>query len=58
MKRIPQGIFTNEFKEEVVRMVTEDGLSRSEVGRRLSIPKSTLAHVDIRGGIIPFLVET
>jgi len=31
-----------EFKEEEVKMVMEEGLSIGEVGRRLSIPKSTL----------------
>ena len=44
MERVPKGVFTKEFKEEAVRMVTEGGLSIPEVGRRLSIPKSTLAH--------------
>jgi transposase len=44
MEKIPKAVFTKEFKEEAVKMVTEGGLSRPEVGRRLSIPKSTLAY--------------
>ena len=44
MERVPKGVFTKEFKETAVKMVTEGGLSMPEVGRRLSIPKSTLAH--------------
>ena len=44
MKRIPQGVYTKELKEEAVKMVTEGGLSVPEVGRRLSIAKSTIAY--------------
>jgi transposase len=44
MNRIPQGIYTKELKEEAVKMVTEGGLSVPEVGRRLSIAKSTIAY--------------
>ena len=44
MERVPNGVFTKEFKEEAVKMVTEGGLTIPEVGRRLSVPKSTLAH--------------
>lgn len=44
MEKIPKAVFTDEFKEEAVKMVTEGGLSVPEVSRRLSIPKSTLAH--------------
>ena len=42
MEKIPKAVFTEEFKEEAVKMVTEGGLSIAEVSRRLSIPKSTL----------------
>ena len=44
MERIPKGIYTKEFKEEAVKMVTEGGLGIPEVGRRLSIAKSTIAY--------------
>ena len=43
MQRIPRAVFTKEFKEEAVKMVTEGGLSQAEVCRRLSIGDSTLA---------------
>jgi transposase len=43
MERAPRGVFTKEFKEEAVKMVINGGLSIPEAGRRLSIPKSTLA---------------
>ena len=44
MEKVPKSVFTKEFKEEAVKMVLEGGLNIPEVGRRLSIPKSTLAH--------------
>lgn len=44
MDRIPQGVYTKELKEEAVKMVTDGGLSVPEVGRRLSIAKSTIAY--------------
>jgi len=43
MEKVPRGIFTKEFKKEAVKMVMDGGLSIPEAGRRLSIPKSTLA---------------
>lgn len=43
MEKIPRGVFTTEFKEEAVKMVTDGGLGISEVSRRLSLGKSTLA---------------
>jgi len=42
MKRIPQGKYTKEFREEAVKLVTEQGLSVPESSRRLDIPKSTI----------------
>ena len=42
MEKVPRGRSTKEFKEEAVKMVTEGNLSIPEVGRRLSIPNSTL----------------
>ena len=42
MDRIPKGVYTKEFKEETVKLVNEQGLTIPEVGRRLSIPKSTI----------------
>lgn len=42
MERIPRQFFTNEFKEEAVRLVVDGGLTLAEVGRRLSISPQTL----------------
>jgi transposase-like protein len=44
MKRIPRGRYTKEFREEAVKLVTEDKLSFPEASRRLSLPPSTLAN--------------
>jgi len=43
MEKVPRGVFTKEFKEEAVKMIMDGGLSIPEAGRRLSLPKSTLA---------------
>ena len=43
MKGVPQGRYTKEFREEAVKMVTEEKLSLPEAARRLSLPPSTLA---------------
>jgi len=44
MKGIPQGRYTKEFREEVVKLVTEEKLSWAEAARRLSLPASTLGN--------------
>jgi len=44
MKRIPQGRYTKELREEAVKMVLEGGLSLPEAARRLSLPPSTLGN--------------
>ena len=44
MKGVPQGRYTKEFREEAVRLIIEDGLSLPDVGRRLSLPPSTLGN--------------
>ena len=43
MKRVPQGRYTREFREEAVKLVTEERLSVPEAARRLSLPPSTIA---------------
>jgi len=43
MKRVPQGRYTREFRQEAVKMIIEEKLSFPEAGRRLSLPPSTLA---------------
>ncbi len=42
MERIPNGRYTKKFREEAVKLVTEDRLSVPEVSRRLDLPKSTI----------------
>ena len=44
MERVPKGVYTKEFKEEAVKLVTEAGLSVSEVAQRLSVGKSTIEY--------------
>ena len=44
MKGIPQGRYTREFREEAVKLVTEEKLSWSEAAHRLTLPTSTLAN--------------
>lgn len=39
---IPRQYYTEEFKQEAVKLVKESGLSIAEAGRRLSIPPMTL----------------
>lgn len=43
-ERIPNGIYTKEFREEALKLITEGGLSINEVGRRLSVGSSTIAY--------------
>lgn len=42
MKKVPNGRYTKEFREEAVKMVKEGGFSAYEASRRLGLPKSTL----------------
>jgi transposase len=44
MERIPNGRYTQEFREEAVKMATDGGLPVLEISKRLSLPKSTLEH--------------
>jgi len=44
LKRGPQGRYTKEFREEAVKLVTEEKLSLPEAARRVSLPPSTLAN--------------
>jgi len=56
MEKIPRSVFTKEFKEEAVKMVTDGNLSISEACRRLSLAKTTLerwVRLSRRGGIPP-----
>jgi transposase len=44
MEKVPRVVYTREFKEEAVKMVTEAGLSVPEVARRISVGTSTIAY--------------
>ncbi len=44
MKRIPQGRYTKEFREEAVKLVTEKNISLPEAARQLSLAPSTLGY--------------
>ena len=44
MKRGPRGRYTKEFREEAVKLVTDEKLSLPEAARRLSLPPSTIGN--------------
>jgi len=44
LKGVPQGRYTKEFREEAVKLVTEEKLSLPEAARRLSLPPSTIGN--------------
>ena len=44
MKGIPQGRYTREFRQEAVKLITEEKLSFPEAGHRLSLAPSTLSY--------------
>jgi len=44
MERIPRGRYTKEFREEAVKLITEEELSLPEAGRRLHLAPSTIGN--------------
>ncbi len=44
MKGIPQGRYTREFRQEAVKLVTEETLPLPEAARRLALAPSTLSY--------------
>ena len=42
MKRIPRRIYTAEFKREAIKLVTDQGLTFAEAGRKLDIATKSL----------------
>jgi transposase-like protein len=44
MESIPNAVYTKELREEAVKLLTDHGLTIPDVGRRLSIPKSTISY--------------
>ncbi len=44
MEKLPRQVYTSEFRQQAVELITRDGLSIAEVSRRLSISPKTLAN--------------
>lgn len=44
MKRIPQGRYSKEFREEAVKLVAEQGFPVPEASRHPDVLKSTISH--------------
>lgn len=44
MEKLPRQVYTTEFRQQAVEMITRDGSSIAEVSRRLSISPKTLAN--------------
>jgi transposase len=44
MEQLPRQVYTSEFRQQAVELITRDGLSIAEVSRRLSISPKTLAN--------------
>ncbi len=44
MKQLPKQVYTAEYREQAVEMITRDGLSVAEAARRLSMSMKTLAN--------------
>lgn len=42
MKGIPRGKYTKEFREEAVKLITEEKLTYPEAGRRLQLAPTTI----------------
>ena len=43
MKRLPQGIYSREFREESIKLITEEHLGIKEAAEKLGLPTTTLA---------------
>jgi transposase-like protein len=44
MERLPRGRYSKEFREEAVKLITEEKLSLPEAGRRLNLASSTIGN--------------
>jgi transposase-like protein len=50
MEKLPRQVYTREFRQQAVEMVTREGLSIAEAARRLSLsPKTRLTGSGARG---------
>jgi transposase-like protein len=44
LKGIPRGRYTKEFREEAIKLITEEKLSLPEAGRRLNLAPTTVGN--------------
>jgi transposase len=44
MEKLPRQVYTRDFRQQAVEMITRDGLSLTEAARRLSISPKTLTN--------------
>ena len=44
MEKLPRQVYTTEFRQQAVELITRDHLSMAEASRRLSISPKTFAH--------------
>jgi transposase-like protein len=44
MEKLPRQVYTREFRQQAVELITRDGLSLTEGARRLSISPKTLTN--------------
>ena len=44
MEKLPRQVYTSEFRQQAVEMVTREGLSLAEASRRLSLSPKTLTN--------------
>ena len=44
MEKLPRQVYTSEFRQQAVEMITRDGLGVAEAARRLSISPKTLTN--------------
>ena len=44
MEKLPRQVYTTEFRQQAVELVTREGLSLAEVSRRLSLSPKTLTN--------------
>lgn len=44
MEQLPKQVYTNEYRQQVVLMVTRDGMSGAQVSRKLAMSQKTLAN--------------
>jgi transposase len=42
MKRIPRRIFTEEFKREAIKLITDQGLTQAEASKKLDVSTKSL----------------